>query len=255
MIPKKLHYIWLGKNPLPEMVEKCIESWKEKCPNYEIVRWDESNLDINCCDYCKEAYENKKYAFASDVLRYKVLYEQGGIYLDVDVMLYKNLDNLLTNRVFMGFEENGIVNPGLICGAEKGNEDVYNLYSQYKNKHFVFRDGKFNYQTICDITTKYLKENGLTQEDQIQKIKSITIYPVEYFCPYNFKTKKLNKTENSYSVHLYLASWTPKLNFFQKIKNSIKVFIVKIIKFFVGEKKFNDIMEKRRKKRAQWQKK
>ena len=79
MIPKIIHYIWLGGKPLPKIAEKCIESWKRNCPDFEIKRWDESNLDLDCCKYVREAYDNKKFAFASDVLRLQKIYEYGGI--------------------------------------------------------------------------------------------------------------------------------------------------------------------------------
>lgn len=87
MIPKKIHYIWFGGNPLPPLAERCIASWEKYMPGYEIVRWDESNFDTDCCDYVREAISVKKWAFASDYARFKILYEHGGVYLDTDVEL------------------------------------------------------------------------------------------------------------------------------------------------------------------------
>ena len=68
-IPKKIHYCWFGKNSLPKSVEKCINSWKKFCPDYEIIRWDEDNFDVSDNLYAKQALENKKYAFVSDYVR------------------------------------------------------------------------------------------------------------------------------------------------------------------------------------------
>ena len=105
MIPKVIHYIWLGGAPLSPLIEKCIESWKKQCPDYEIKRWDESNLDIGKYKFAKEAYDAKNWAFASDVFRYDVLYNNGGIYLDTDVELLKPLDEFLKYNFFAGFED------------------------------------------------------------------------------------------------------------------------------------------------------
>lgn len=85
MIPKIIHYCWFGGNPLPEDAKKYIESWRKYCPGYEIKEWNESNFDINCCDYVREAYEAKKWAFVSDYARFYILYQYGGLYFDTDV--------------------------------------------------------------------------------------------------------------------------------------------------------------------------
>lgn len=78
MIPKIIHYCWFGGNPLPELAQKCIASWKKYCPDYEIKEWNESNFDLNCCDYVREAYEAKKWAFVSDVARLYAICKAAG---------------------------------------------------------------------------------------------------------------------------------------------------------------------------------
>lgn len=87
MMPKVIQYCWFGNSPLSELAQECITSWKKYCPEYEIKEWNESNFDVNCCDFVKEAYEMKKWAFVSDYARLKIIYEQGGIYLDTDVRI------------------------------------------------------------------------------------------------------------------------------------------------------------------------
>lgn len=105
MIPKVIHYCWFGGNPLPEDAKKCIASWKKYLPDYEIKEWNESNFDVNCCPYVKEAYEAKKYAFVSDYARFHVLYQEGGLYFDTDVEVIKNMDCIIAAGNFMGFEK------------------------------------------------------------------------------------------------------------------------------------------------------
>ena len=77
MIPKIIHYCWFGGNPKPELVLKCIESWKKHCPEYEIIEWNESNFDVNAIPYTRDAYVAKKWAFVSDYARLKVVLEGG----------------------------------------------------------------------------------------------------------------------------------------------------------------------------------
>ena len=124
MIPKKIHYCWFGGNPLPNDAKLCIESWKKYCPDYEIIEWNESNFDFKECQYAKEAYEAKKWAFVSDYARFKILYDNGGLYFDVDVEIVQALDNIINNGPFMGIENDKTkaVNPGLGLGDESGNK-------------------------------------------------------------------------------------------------------------------------------------
>ena len=118
MIPKKIHYCWFGKNPLPEQTKQYIETWKKYCHDYEIIEWNEDNFDINQNQYCKEAYEAKKWAFVSDYVRLKVLYDNGGIYMDTDIEVIKPLDDLLQYNWFAGFEAEDRIQTGVI-GAER----------------------------------------------------------------------------------------------------------------------------------------
>lgn len=244
MIPKKIHYIWLGGNPLPDMVLKCMESWKKFCPDYEIVRWDESNLNIDINKYCRQAYDNKKYAFASDVLRYYVVHEHGGIYLDVDVELLKPLDDLLNQKAFMGFEmgDTLYVNPGLILGAEPQNKVLSEILNNYNNDSFITENGTISYETVCTKTTNHLVEHyGLKIENNIQYLENVTIYSTEYFCPLHACTKEnIYQTKNTYSKHLYLASWVPKQSLWTRFKNFCK----RALKKLIGKKNYAKLKQK-----------
>ena len=105
MIPKIIHYCWFGGKPLPELAQKCIASWKKYCPDYEIKEWNESNFNLNSCDYVREAYEAKKWAFITDYVRLYAMVTEGGIYMDTDVEVIKPLDPFLKHKAFSGFED------------------------------------------------------------------------------------------------------------------------------------------------------
>ncbi|MDR2648914.1 MAG: hypothetical protein LBB94_04255 [Clostridiales bacterium] len=101
-IPKKIHYIWFGGNEMSEKHKRCIDSWRKYCPDFEIIRWDESNYDPVKQSYMAAAYKEKKYAFASDYARLDIIFNEGGIYLDTDVELLRNIEPLLYNDCFFG---------------------------------------------------------------------------------------------------------------------------------------------------------
>lgn len=232
MIPKIIHYIWLGKGQKPKIFEKCFKSWQKFCPDYQIKCWDESNLDLSKYKYAQDAYEAKKYAFASDVLRYDILYKEGGIYLDIDVELTKSLDSLLNQQLFMGFETSDSINPGLICGAQKGSTIISEILEIYKNKDYQI--SRANSETVCTITSNVLKTHGVKLENKFQNLEEITIYPTEYFCPINYTTGKKHITKNTMAIHHYAATW---LSSGQKFKLKIK----QIAKRILGEKCYNKI--------------
>ena len=226
MIPKIIHYCWFGGNPLPELAIKCIESWKKYLPDYEIKEWNESNFDINCCAYVREAYEAKKWAFVSDYARFWILYQHGGLYFDTDVELIKSIDDLIVKGAFMGCEPwnaapalsdiktKEAANPGLGLAAAPGlglaAAPGLGLYKEvldaYECDHFTITE-KGGPPTVVERMTKILLRHGLKDDNDIQFIEGIYIYPSEYFCPLDYGTGQMTITENTRSIHHYVASW------------------------------------------------
>lgn len=217
MIPKKIHYCWFGGGEPTESVLKCIESWKKFCPEYEIIQWNETNYDVNQNEYIKQAYSSKKWAFVSDYARLDILYCHGGVYLDTDVELIKNLDPLLENKAFVGKEAIDSISTGLGAGAEKGLPIVKELKDIYDKMNF-FVNGKPNEVTCVEITTKYLQGYGYQNNDEFQIVKDLSIYPIEYFCPLKPGSLKLNITKNTYSIHWFEGSWKNSNVFLRKLE-------------------------------------
>lgn len=207
LIPPVIHYCWFGGNELPDLYKRCIQSWHEKCPDYEIREWNESNCDVNEIAFTKEAYDCKKYGFVPDYFRLKIIYENGGIYLDTDVEVLKNLDDLRYNKAFCGMEYPGEAALGLGFGAEKGNETIHYLMQRYETMHFIQEDGSLD-ETISPIyQTKDLMQIGMQYGSKIQNISGLTIYPVDVLSPKNVYTGETILTENSYALHHYDGSW------------------------------------------------
>ena len=155
MIPKKIHYCWFGGNPKPEIIEKCIASWRKFCPDYEIIEWNESNYDINKSVFMKEAYECKKWGFVPDYARFDIVSEHGGFYLDTDVELLDSLDSLLEYDAIFAFETARNIACGLGFGSVKNHKSVNQCLETYKNKHFVI-DGKMDQTPSPRINTNSL---------------------------------------------------------------------------------------------------
>lgn len=233
MIPKRIHYCWFGGNPKPDSVQKCINSWKEFCPDYEIIEWNESNFDIHCMPFVEQAIEAKKYAFASDVARLMVVYENGGLYFDTDVEVIKSFDDLLENKAFLGFENNEYVASGLGFGSEAGVEFFKEHIDAYRNENFINADGSFHMIGCPRVATKLLLEKGLVQNGQEQLVDEIRIYPTDYFNPFDSITGKLNKTKNTYSIHWYDASWSNNSVIKRKLSRLIhRAFGKKLLSYF-----------------------
>lgn len=209
MIPKKIHYCWFGRNPLPKLAKKCINSWKKYCPDYEIIEWNEDNFEINCCEYVKEAYENKKYAFVTDYVRLYVMYTYGGIYMDTDVELVKNLDGFLSHEGFSGFEDDIYIPTGIMAG-EKGFGLFNDLLLYYNGKHFVNENGDYDTTTNVITITKLLTEKGFIPNGKYQVIDGFALYPRDYFCPYDDATGKMYDSKNTVAIHWFNKSWIPR---------------------------------------------
>lgn len=210
MIPKKIHYCWLGGNPLPESAKKCIRSWKKYCPDYEIIEWNETNYDFTKNRYMKEAFEEKKWAFVSDFARLDIIYQHGGIYLDVDVELVRSYDDLLCNKGFAGFEDEHYIASGLGFGAEAGNPLIKKLMDSYESLSFLNPDGSLNMIASPELNTEVLAEEGFVLDGSMQVIDGFRILPTEYLCPKSFNDGIIRKTKNTYSIHHYDASWFDK---------------------------------------------
>lgn len=229
-IPKIIHYCWFGGKPLPKMAKKCIKSWKKYLPDYEIKEWNESNFDVNCIPYVKEAYEAKKYAFVSDYARFWILYNYGGLYFDTDVEVIRPLDDIISKGPFMGCQNkydpklpvnNLAVAPGLGLGAYPNQILYKELLEIYKNLRFFNGDGSLNTKTIVHYTTELLIEHGLKNSPNIQFVVDNYIYPWDYFCPMS-PALVLEITDNTRSIHLFSATWeTPAVRFRKYIKRKI----------------------------------
>lgn len=240
MLPRVIHYCWFGRNPLPDLVVRCIESWKKYLPGYEIKEWNEDNFDVSIIPFTKEAYKYKKYAFVSDYARFWILYNYGGVYFDTDVEVIKPMDELIQSGPYMGGEnipsstEQLRVNPGLGMAAYPKMQIYKDIMSFYEQLSFIV-DGKQNLTIVVKIATRFLKARGLKNTEDIQEVDGITIYPADYFASRNVPEFTIPRTENSYSIHYYAASW--KSPIYRLKFKLLKLFPRRMVRYMILRKK------------------
>ena len=208
MIPKLIHYCWFSGEPFDETTKKCIESWEKYCPDYEIRECNTLNFDTEINDFVKEAFKSRKWAFVADYARLYLLQKYGGIYLDGDVELKRNLDGFLDKPAFIGQERAGWISAGLI-GAEQNNDFINICLEYYKDRHFINSDKSLNQITNVQIITHNIFESyGCILDGSYRKVGNILhIYPVDYFSPKDSLTGEILQTGNTYAIHHFNNGW------------------------------------------------
>lgn len=213
MIPKKIHYVWVGGNEKNNTIKQCMKTWGKHLEGYEVIEWNENNFDIDSHPFVKAAYKAKKWAYVSDYIRAYVIYKYGGIYLDTDILVLDNFDRFLNNRAFVGFE-----NPHYpftaVFGAEPGHplvKDMIEYYDRLDEYKFDFE--KNNTISVSDLL---IKKYHCKVGNKFQILdEDIAVYPDTVLC---------NPSENSISIHVFTGTWLEgkkalarKINVFLKI--------------------------------------
>lgn len=209
MIPKKIHYCWFGRGEKPKLAQKCIASWKTFCPDYEIIEWNEDNFDLNENAYVRYCYENKKWAFLSDYVRLAVVCREGGIYFDTDVEVIAPMDELLKNEAFYAFENSEYVASGLGFGAEANHMTIQKMLEEYASLEPKAGES-FAFVGCPTLNTNALLALGLQPNGTLQTVAGAVILPQDYMNPYEDATGRLNKTDNTLSIHWYSKSALPR---------------------------------------------
>lgn len=223
IIPKVIHYCWFGNQPKPLIVQKCIQSWKTHLHDFQLIEWNETNFELDS-PFAQKAFHTQKWAFVADYARLKILYQYGGIYLDTDMLLLKNLEPLLEHNIFMGCEKSNLISVGIL-GTKPRHPILLKLLNYYQNTLFNIKKIK----TIPSIVTELLIQKGFIGCKQPMILDDVSIYPPEYFYALPFPPPQ-NKnythfiTNNSYAVHLWESSWLTNWDFF-KLGNYEKGFL------------------------------
>lgn len=228
MIPKIIHYFWESDKPMPENLKRCVESWHQQCPDFEIRCWNVASLGDAVPVWVTEAIVNRKFAFAADFVRYYALYNFGGIYMDTDVELIKPFDKLIEAPYLMCFEtEFGYVESGFLA-VEKGHRFTKLMLDYYENRHFVKPDGALDMLALPDIFRDVTARNGIefVGVDRPEDIKvsesQLFVLPSDYFSPISLQTNAMRITDRTVAIHHFESSWkSPWFRFKKKIQRAI----------------------------------
>jgi hypothetical protein len=243
MIPKRIHYCWLSEEPFPYELQSCIDSWKRVMPDYELVLWDTKRFKINSVKFVEDACKAKKWAFAADYIRVYALYNEGGVYMDVDVFVKKKFDEFLTSDFFTAMEYHPLIvkdsntekllnkdgtsrstlnKPGIgiqaaILGAIKGHPFLKDCLDHYEKKLFVEPNGKsYNDFIAPGIFAMIAEKYGFRYLDERQLLNHNML-----ILPSNIFSSEIKKT--SYAVHNCYGSWKdrPKISVVRRIINKL----------------------------------
>jgi len=251
MIPKIIHYIWLGGQDYPPTIQHCIDSWKRLMPDFEFMLWnDETIKDINII-FVKEAVAAKKYAFASDVIRLWALAKYGGVYLDTDVMVFKSFLPLLSHRAFIGREACMQINyhttsyhlTSYCLGAEKENSFILKCLSYYEGRHFLTSTNeqlpnsmRFDMKNASSIYSEVARLCGynpstLAPNEQTCENGNLVILPPETFA-------ESGNEAGAFCRHMSIGSWRDTISEEEiytlgyKIKWRVKACVETVLRHF-----------------------
>ena len=224
MIPKIIHYCWLSNDPIPELLQECMNSWKKHLCDYEFVLWNFDRFDKHSALWVEQAFDNKKYAFAADYIRLYAIYNYGGIYLDMDVEVLKSFDDFLGLKTMLCWQKEAKGVEIAAWGAEKGRKWVKDCLDYYEGRPFIER-GKQNIIPQPIVVENRLKELGyrfinvknINSAMAINGETEIPVFSCDFFSPMSYKTHKLEITKNTVSVHKFASSWveTPKYEIYE----------------------------------------
>lgn len=252
MIPKKIHYCWLSQEPIPTKFQSYIDNWSKVMPDYQLIKWDTHRFDIHSSKWVEDAFKNRKWAFASDYIRAYALYNEGGFYLDTDVIVNGRFDEYLDHgfvssiecnpkrwkKVSAQTDKDGHRLPGVdrvqcfgiqaaIIGCEPGHKLVKSLLDYYDSRTF-FDGQKFDMLPAPYVYAQLLEPLGLVFKDRKQVLADdICLFRSNVFSDYQ------SCDLSSKVIHMCAGSWVDgksgfrtrvikSMLFVRKILNSIR---------------------------------
>lgn len=197
MIPKILHFIWIGD--IFKIPHECVKSWTDKNPDYKVVLWGNHELEESEWknkSKIDDMLAKKDYAGAADIMRYEILYQHGGVYIDIDSYCIKPLEDWLLDCQAFACWENEIIRNNLIANGYLGGvpgADVWRLCIEEIEKKDCTE------QKLAWMITGPL----LLTEVFFNKHPDLTIYPSHFFIQDHHTGYKTNVTGHHFANQLW----------------------------------------------------
>lgn len=211
-IEKKIHCCWFGGKKKPAKYQKCIDTWKRVCPDYEIIEWNDDTYDCGKNIFVKQAYEKKKWAFVSDYARIDVIYHYGGIYLDVDVELLKDFEPLRQFDSFFNYGVRHMVELGSGFGSVKQNPFIGTLLKLYEGVEFLDKNGQSQetkYVQPVWINDSFLRK-GFWLNGDMQLVDNMLLLPRRFYTPKeDFFLCNYLQCDDTRGIHHFNSEWQP----------------------------------------------
>lgn len=206
LIPKVIHYTWFSGEKIPDDMKYYMDTWHKYCPDYEYHLWTADNYDVSKHPYMKNAFEHGKWGFASDYARLDIVYKEGGIYMDMDVEMLRNIDELRKEQAYISFESLTHVNTGSGFGAVKNHPMIKAMRDEYDK--IEFHAEPLSENKPCTVwQTKTLRRYGLRCDGSYQVVNGLTIFPFQTLCCKSWNTQEIYRDEDAYTIHHFAGSW------------------------------------------------
>lgn len=199
-----LHSFWFSGEEKPELYRRCVDSWRRFCPDFEIIEWNTSNYDVTKNSYMREAFENRKWAFVSDYARLDILYQYGGIYMDMDVELVAPIHCLLQADSFFCRQEDGYLELGSGFGAKAGDSLIGEMLETYRNRKFILEDGRMDKTPQPEWLSEILEQHGIYKGHDSQVLKNCLILSNDYISSFEGEG---SFEKARFGVHWHNGGW------------------------------------------------
>lgn len=211
MIPKIIHQIHLGKSSLSDQQKLWQKTWTDYNPNWQYILWDEDSLSTITLQNEDELDKCKNFSEKSDILRFEILYQFGGLYIDTDFECLKNIDSLFDtyrDREFIIFLETKDQIGSAFIGASKNNSYIKELVDNISVRSEIYGDSDSHIKYGPKYITDMLGLNLAIPDGKGCDQK--TVYPYIW-------TEKNRRYEDfkithpeAYAVHHWSYSWCKK---------------------------------------------
>ena len=176
-IPKILHTIWVGDNS--KRPDNCIQTWVDRNPGWKVRVWgneDLANIGWVNAHHMREM-STKELNGVADMMRWEILYNEGGVAVDADSICVRSLDDWLLESEAFACWENELVRTNLIACGVMGTVPQNGFFGQ------IVLDIKEEQSVTQELAWKTVGPLRLTKSYFKYAYNGLSIFPSHFFIP------------------------------------------------------------------------